>query len=180
MTDSGDRPRTVLRPLRPDDAARIAAWGLDERFRRAADWSEPDGDKHERFHRQLIEHPSPDQERFGVEVDGALVGCVELYRQATPGEFEVGIVIGPSAAWGNGYGVAALRAALELAWRELGAGRVWAETHEPNLRSRRMLAAAGFREIGRQGTDTYDGAQAALIQFEITEPPRVEPESATS
>jgi RimJ/RimL family protein N-acetyltransferase len=155
-----------LRPFRSGDELILAAWGRDDAFRRSAGWSEPLDDSHIRHHKNLIENPPPDQVRFGVETGTELIGTVDLYLGPAHGDYELGINIGPSGNWGRGYGRRAVQAAVRYAIEELGADRVWAQTHETNVRSQRLLGVAGFVEIGRDGIDDYDGVPTRLIQYE--------------
>lgn len=91
-------------------------------------------------------------ERVGMGIytlEGEFIGSVEFYelrpvrpRQATEGT--LGIVIGEKAYWGQGYGTAALHAALERAFSELGLERIRLETLEYNRRARRAFEKVGF------------------------------------
>ncbi|GAF13039.1 hypothetical protein JCM19046_87 [Bacillus sp. JCM 19046] len=41
-----------------------------------------------------------------------------------------------------------------------------AETHEANIRSRKMLEKIGFKERSRHGSEAYLGVISTLIQYE--------------
>jgi ribosomal-protein-alanine N-acetyltransferase len=59
---------------------------------------------------------------------------------------EVGFLLARTA-WGQGYGVEAMRAVVDHA-AALGLKRLWARAHAGNERSERLLDALGFEEEG--------------------------------
>jgi ribosomal-protein-alanine N-acetyltransferase len=59
---------------------------------------------------------------------------------------EVGFVLA-GAAWGQGYGLEAMRAVVDHA-AGLGLKRLWARAHAGNERSERLLRRLGFEEEG--------------------------------
>ena len=91
-------------------------------------------------------------ERVGMGIyttDGEFIGSVEFYelrpiRPRQPTEGTLGIVIGEKNYWGQGYGTAALRAALEYAFSDLNLERIRLETLEYNRRARRAFEKVGF------------------------------------
>lgn len=50
---------------------------------------------------------------------------------------------------------------------QLGITHFYAETHEANMRSRRMLENIGFKETSRLGSEEYLGKEDQLIQYSI-------------
>ncbi len=89
-----------------------------------------------------------DRVAFGVlDERGEWIGAVELYEidgeQAT-----LGIILSAKDRWGRGYGPAAVRKALEYAFRELGLLRVRLRTFRWNVRARRAFEKAGFSLVG--------------------------------
>jgi RimJ/RimL family protein N-acetyltransferase len=79
-----------------------------------------------------------------VERNGELIGGVGLLRpEGWPG-LEVGWLLGREA-WGHGYATEAARAAMEHAWRELGAQELISLIAPGNVPSRRVAERLGMR-----------------------------------
>jgi RimJ/RimL family protein N-acetyltransferase len=79
-----------------------------------------------------------------VERDGELIGRVGLLQpEGWPG-LEVGWLLGREA-WGHGYATEAARAAVEHAWRELGAEELISLIAPDNLPSQRVAERLGMR-----------------------------------
>lgn len=74
------------------------------------------------------------------------IGFVKLAETACPGTLEIVYAIGEDTLWGFGYGEAAVRRAVRLAFEELGARKILAKIDAQNERSRRLAFACGFRE----------------------------------
>lgn len=56
---------------------------------------------------------------------------------------------------------------IEYGSKNLGITTFYAETHESNTRSRRMLEKIEFKEINRVGTEEYLGMNDQLIQYQL-------------
>jgi RimJ/RimL family protein N-acetyltransferase len=162
------QPTVTLRALVPDDAAVIAGWGVDRTFARVADWS-VDRTVADRtlFQERLIVSAPPDLQRWGVELDGSLVGFVSL-RGDEPERRELGFLIGASSRWGHGLGRAAAAAGLDVAFGELGLDEVWAEAYDAHQRSVRILQGLGMRETGRGVEGRFLDVRTFYRCFEIT------------
>ena len=79
-----------------------------------------------------------------VERDGELIGRVGLIRpEGWPG-LEVGWLLGREA-WGQGYATEAARAAVDYAWRELGAQELISLIAPDNVPSQRVAERLGMR-----------------------------------
>ena len=79
-----------------------------------------------------------------VERDGELIGRVGLIRpEGWPG-LEVGWLLGREA-WGHGYATEAARAAVDYAWRELGAEELISLIAPDNHPSARVAERLGMR-----------------------------------
>ena len=83
--------------------------------------------------------------------NGTAVGFVKLAKTADANTYEIVYAIGEDTLWGFGYGEAAIRQALRLAFGELGIRKVIAKINPQNERSRRLAFACGFREEKEQG-----------------------------
>jgi RimJ/RimL family protein N-acetyltransferase len=85
-----------------------------------------------------------------VEREGELIGRIGLLKpEGWPG-LEVGWLLG-RAAWGHGYATEAARAAVEFAWRELGAQELISLIARDNTAS---AAVAG--RLGMRAAEDYD------------------------
>lgn len=78
--------------------------------------------------------------------NGRSVGFVKLAQTPEKGTYEIVYAIGEDTLWGFGYGEAAIRQALKLAFEEQEAQKVIAKISPLNERSRRLAFACGFRE----------------------------------
>lgn len=95
-------------------------------------------------------------ERRGYAVyaeDDSFIGSVELYdlapsRPRVPTVGTLGIIIGEKDRWGKGYGTAACRAVLAVAFKDMGLEKVILSTMESNARARRAFEKAGFHLDG--------------------------------
>ncbi len=78
---------------------------------------------------------------------------------------EVGIFIGESAFYGGGYGTAALKQSLNIAFTDLGLNKVYATIMEYNSSSRKIFSKVGFVESGMLIEDylSQNGYQNIII-----------------
>lgn len=156
-----------LRPLRPGDEESAVRWGADEEFCLAIDWPVGLPPEHLRQHWQgLLTLRPPELLRFGITVDGVLVGYTDL-AGFTDDSAEFGIAIGERALWGRGLGLRAGQLTLAHAFTELGLQTVTAEVHAPNARSRALMRRLGFVEIGSGGPEEYRGEVVPVIRFAL-------------
>ena len=93
--------------------------------------------------------------------DDRAIGFVKL-KPLRPGCHEIVFVIGEEGLWGNGYGRAAIEAALSMAFLEWRADEIIARIDPQNLRSIRAAGACGLtcaEDTGRLHTYavTFDG-----------------------
>ena len=91
------------------------------------------------------------------------IGFVKLAETVCPGSLEIVYAIGEDTLWGFGYGEAAVRRAVRLAFEELGARKILAKIDVNNERSRRLAFACGFREEKTAGMYIQCAATAARI-----------------
>ena len=155
-----------LRPLRLKDFSRVMEWSRDMEFCFANGW-EPSREKEELYQwwANCVSGKMDDFLRIGIEFEGRLIGYADL-ADIRYGMAEFGIAIGETELWGKGAGPAATRKLLSYAKETLGISRVFAETHQTDYRSRRMLEKLGFQKISRNGTDIYYGEETVLIQYD--------------
>lgn len=153
-----------IRPIREDDFSYVLAWSRDETFCLANGW-EVNRSEQELYEwwQHCVHHLPENVLREGIEVEGRLVGYVDIADVTHTAE--VGIAIGDRSLWGKGLGTQVLQHQMNHAAKEFGITVFYAETHETNKGSRRMLEKAGFEEVSRLGVETYLGAQVPLIQY---------------
>ncbi|MEU5001064.1 GNAT family N-acetyltransferase [Streptomyces sp. NPDC021622] len=107
--------------------------------------------------RSVPEVPGRRPGLFVIEVDGAMIGTVELNRRDAErrshvrpdaGEAELGYLLLPEA-WGRGYAAEACAAALDWFAGALPGEPVVLCTQTANDRSMRLAAKLGFTEVQR-------------------------------
>ncbi|MFJ9829818.1 GNAT family N-acetyltransferase [Streptomyces sp. NPDC101169] len=107
--------------------------------------------------RRMPETPQRRPGRFVVELDGAMIGMVELkphdaagsaHARPDVGETEMGYLFLPRA-WGRGYAAEACAAALGWFAGVLPGTPVVVATQTANDRSMRLAARLGFTEVQR-------------------------------
>ncbi|GAA1675168.1 GNAT family N-acetyltransferase [Streptomyces yatensis] len=107
--------------------------------------------------RTLPETPERRPGLFVIELDGAMIGTIELNRRDAErrshvrpdaGEAELGYLLLPEA-WGHGYAAEACTAALGWFADALPGHPVVLCTQTANTRSMRLAAKLGFTEVQR-------------------------------
>jgi len=172
-----DCERLVLRALRDDDAAAVAAGAGDRRVARF-----------------LVQVPSPypialarrwvhgriEWWELGRGVTlaialraapDALLGTVSLRRFARDRRAELGYWLA-AYAWGHGYATEATRALVDFGFRECGLARIYAQVLAGNAGSMRVLDKLGMvsegvkRQHVRKGRRSCDVALYGLLRDE--------------
>ncbi|KMJ57671.1 GCN5 family acetyltransferase [Bacillus sp. LL01] len=154
-----------LRALRIQDFHLVKNWSMDEAFCLANGW-EIGRSEGELFSWWIncVNNQSPDFLRIGIQYRSRLIGYADLANMYG-NTAELGIAIGESGLWGKGVGTESLKLLMGYAAKELDIQVFEAETHEVNVRSRKMLEKLGFTESSRIGTEVYMGEESQLIQF---------------
>jgi RimJ/RimL family protein N-acetyltransferase len=161
-------PNIHLRPLTPGDAQVIAAWGSDDEFCRAADWTVGmPPSEYRAIQEQLIAQPPSDLIRLGAVFDRQLVGYVDLHGSES-GCRELGFVIGERRHWRQGLGRAVAEAGLRFGFATLGLTQIWAEALDANHASVRILQGLGMRETAVGQNRTYMGEPTCYRQFTLS------------
>ena len=156
-----------LRPITMYDFTEVLTWSKDDTFCLANGW-ETNRDKQElnEWWTHCVTNKATNFKRLGIEEGNRLVGYVDLACiEGNSAEF--GIAIGNRDVWGKGIGSQAALLLFEFALSELGITRFTAETHETNMRSRKLLQKLGFQEVSRNGTENYLGMDSVPIQYEM-------------
>ncbi len=143
-------PRLRLRWLEEGDAAAQFALFSDPkvvRYWSSGPWTDM-AQADEQVAKTLAGYRDGSGVRFGIELDGRLIGNVCLFAFSEQNRrCELGYVLG-SAYWGHGYATEALGASLEYGFRELGLNRVEADIDPRNGASARVLERLGFCKEG--------------------------------
>ena len=120
---------------------------------------------------------------FVVELNGAMIGLVTLYRRdaerlghlsAEGGEVELGYMLLPEA-WGCGYATEACAAVLDWFAGVLPGEPVVLSTQIANLGSMRVAAKLGFTEVERFeefGAEQWFGARSRVTPAQALRQPR--------
>ncbi|MFB1081612.1 GNAT family N-acetyltransferase [Jeotgalibacillus sp. JSM ZJ347] len=157
-----------LRHLLLEDVESALEWSRDAVFCQANSWqSNRDTDDVRRWWANSVNHPPEGFIRLGIVRDEILIGYADL-ASINGNTAELGLAIGKSGLWGKGIGAQAAVLMMNYGAGELGLTTFYAETHEANIRSRRMLEKLGFQEVSRVGYEEYKDKNNRLIQFHCT------------
>ena len=102
---------------------------------------------------------------------GEFIGWLSLRPRDgdPPDEPELGYRLKRSA-WGRGYATEGAQALVDLAFRELGARRVYAESMAVNTASRRVMEKAGLkyaRTFAMEFEDPVPGTEQGEVEYEL-------------
>ena len=95
-----------------------------------------------------ISSPEDRGRHWAIEVDGRHIGNCGLIPDEAGQIAGFGIAIGEKAAWGKGYGTAAVREVLRIGFGEIGLHRIELNAFSPNARAIRCYEKCGFRHEG--------------------------------
>lgn len=156
-----------LRRLTTGDYPIVLNWSKDDAFCSANGWAK-DRSPEElcKWWNQCIHTAADDFVRLGIERNKQLIGYADLACIQNHAA-ELGIAIGESSLWGKGIGYQSALCMIEYGVKTYGISMFYAETHETNIRSRKMLERLGFEETGRHGSEVYLGQNARLIQYRL-------------
>jgi RimJ/RimL family protein N-acetyltransferase len=90
--------------------------------------------------------------------------------RTTDGEYEVGYRL-RREFWGRGLATEGTTAFINLAFTELGATRIWAETMAVNSRSRAVMERCGLhygRTFHLEFDDPIDGTELGEVEYELS------------
>jgi RimJ/RimL family protein N-acetyltransferase len=106
-----------------------------------------------------------------VAEDGRYIGNVGIVDvDLVHRHGEVGIAIGDTQAWGQGYGGDAIVACLKFAFLTLGLHSVSIRTRADHTRALELYRRLGFTETGREREHVFqDGRFADYIVFDMLE-----------
>lgn len=157
-----------IRPLAIDDYSIVLNWSKDENFCLVNGWESNRSDEElYKWWLHCVNNVSKDFIRMGIEYNDKLIGYADL-ACIKGNTAEIGIAIGDSTLWGKGIGFYSTIRMMDYATKKLGVTIFNAETHEVNIRSRKMIEKIGFKEISRIGIEEYLGAENQLIQYRLS------------
>jgi ribosomal-protein-alanine N-acetyltransferase len=168
--------KTGLRPfedqLTDDEIARVYRWSSDEQILRWSGGSPTDltiAEFRERLLHERGHIPANRRAFFIVTRDGALIGRIGCFAiDWDKREGELGIVIGESTSWGQGYGRDAVTTLLRHLFETTSLDRINLFTFPENIRAQRCFAACGFRVIAHARRFSPDIGEFDGIEMEIT------------
>jgi RimJ/RimL family protein N-acetyltransferase len=145
-----ERDGVMLRPLELEDTDTMYAWHLDYELDIYSSWGRRRSRAlfAKRCEERILE-PADDYVQFGVVYGGKLVGRIELalidleQRRAS-----VGLIIGDRSVWGRGIATRALQMMIDYAFTVANLEKVCAEVYGFNVRSQRLMEAAGMQKEG--------------------------------
>ncbi|TFE01529.1 GNAT family N-acetyltransferase [Jeotgalibacillus salarius] len=159
--------KLTLRDLSLNDVEAVLEWSRDLTFCQANGWPiERNPEELRHWWISNVNQPPENFVRLGIVLDGELIGYADL-ASISEQSAEIGIAIGKSGLWGNGIGAQAAVLMMKYGVEELNLTVFYAETHEANIRSRRMLEKLGFQEVSRVGLEEYEGKRSRLIQYDL-------------
>lgn len=157
-----------IRNICLNDFPAVLKWSRDGRFCIANGWDINQDEKRLlQWWEKWVNNKSDQFIRWGIDYNGSLVGYIDLVLLNGNGA-EIGIAIGDSQLWSKGIGTYTLKLGIEKAEKDFGIQTFFAETHETNFASRKMLEKIGFTEISRKGEEQYLGAMTTLIQYKYS------------
>ncbi|HPT67069.1 MAG TPA: GNAT family N-acetyltransferase [Bacillota bacterium] len=139
-----------IRPLKEEDLSAVARWNNDAEVGQYMDGPQP---KTLEECRQWFAdcRGSRNQRLFALEtLEGKLLGELELdHISWRKREAELRICIGEKEYWNQGYGRAAVRALLDIAFEHLNLSRIYLRVYQANKRAINCYRKVGFRCRGR-------------------------------
>lgn len=163
--------RLLLRPFRPEDAARdvadAQAYRDDPEFARYLPHVPQPSTRAdaEAFVALNMGEPWATSPTFAVVLDGRLIGTVSFEVDPAARSAMLGYAVGRSW-WGRGIATEAARAAVAWAAEAYALVRVWASVDARNVGSRRVLEKLGLLEEGRTAGGTgRDGETTESVVY---------------
>lgn len=157
-----------IRPITEEDYDYVLKWSKNDKFCLANDW-EINRNEQELYKWWLycVNDLPEDVIRMGIELENKLIGYADL-ASIVGNTAELGIAIGESTLWGKGIGFKSSVRMMDYASSNFGITIFNAETHETNIRAKKMLDRMGFKEISRNGSEEYLGVETKLIQYVLS------------
>ena len=149
-----------LKEVTKEDVGRLRQWLQDEEV--AESWFgrySYGNPAHLGYHPEEMENASdadwervfsdPEHRIYSIWTEeGEHIGELHIAVEESLGDGQVSILIGRKDRWHLGYGTAAVKAAIEIAFGDLGLYRVWADVPEYNTSALAMFEHLGFVHEG--------------------------------
>ena len=166
MIERVETERLVLRPINQDDVDLLVELDSDPDVMRFITGGKPSSRERvtERI-QQSLGHRWVAFERS----TGDFIGWFGLEPTAD-GERELGYRL-RKTAWGQGYATEGSAVLIALAFDELAAHRVWAQTMTVNTRSRAVMERCGLRFVRTfhgEWEPKFEGSELDDVEYEIT------------
>lgn len=156
-----------IRPLTKEDFGYVLKWSKDDTFCSANDWDKNRNEQElYKWWLHCVNNVAEDFIRLGIEMENKLIGYADL-ACIKNNSAELGIAIGERMLWGKGIGFNSSMRMMNYASAHFGITVFNAETHETNIRARKMLERIGFKEVSRIGSEEYLGIETKLIQYKL-------------
>lgn len=166
MIISGEK--TELRPLRPDDFAKIVTWSCDEEVNQYLEGDYPDSVEECSTWMQRLRSNRHAQHFVITTLEGELIGDIELdHITWRSGDAELRVRIGEKHLWDMGYGTDAVTALLTHAFNSMSLSRVYLRVFISNSRAIRCYEKAGFRKEGRLKRCSQAGRMEEILLMRI-------------
>jgi len=143
--------RVTLRPITEEDLPDYVVWLNDPevvQFTSVCAGTITSEGEREWFAR--ISAADARERHWAIVAEGRHIGNCALMPHPTQNKAGFGIIVGDKSAWGKGYGTAALREVLRIAFAEMELHRVHLTVFPENARGRRCYAKCGFRQEGHE------------------------------
>jgi len=177
----------TLRRVTREDVARLRSWLEDEEISETWFGRYSYGDPaHLGYHPEQIEDASdevwervfndPEHRILSIyNQDDEHIGELHVAIEETLGDGQFSILIGRKDLWHQGYGTAAMRAGLDMAFTDWGLYRVWVDVPEYNKAALDMFEHLGFVHEGtlrksrpHEGS-RFDSVVMGMLSTEYTE-----------
>lgn len=153
-------PRIELRQITKEDVGRIHSWLQDEEVAESWFGRYSYGDPaHLGYHPEKMINASDEEFQrtfhnaehpmYSIYTsEGDHIGEVHIAMEESLGDGQISILIGQKEMWHHRYGTAAMRAILNVAFREFGLYRVWVDIPEYNEAAMHLCTHIGFVHEG--------------------------------
>lgn len=154
-----------IRSITLEDFSTVLRWSRDEKFCLANGWkTNQDPVELYRWWKNCVNNKDDDFLRLGIEFNHRLVGYADLIYIKEQSA-ELGIAIGERTLWGKGIGFHSCIHMMDYALKNLKITTFYAETHEANIRARKLLDRLGFVKTSMHGSGIFEGKESSLIQY---------------
>ena len=160
--------RLLLRPFREDDVGAALTYRNDAEFAQFLPHIPQPFTRADalRFVTTNMDERWETSPTFAIELDGRLVGTVNLEVDAANQSAMLGYAIGRDH-WGQGIALEAARAVVSWGFQALSLAKIWASTDARHRRSRRVMEKLGMTHEGtlRAHRRDRDGLRADEVMY---------------